>query len=127
MAKIGLKISADYAKDKMTLSLVKEGKTAASITIDTKDTSRIAGNLLATAAKAFNLSGKAPPKGTKNVAVSLTAVRPLGHNVGPGRKSTSTMMIFHFGDTALGIELPNEHARTLGRRLMTAAAEGTAQ
>jgi hypothetical protein len=106
---------------------VQQATTVAYITIDIKDAAQIAGNLLATAAKAFELSGKPPPKRTKNDAVSLTAVQPSGHNVGPGRKSTSTMMIFHFGETALGIEVPNAHARTHGRRLMTSAADGTAQ
>jgi hypothetical protein len=127
MAKISLKISADYEKDTMTLALVQQAGTVGSITIDIKDAAKIAGNLLATAAKAFELSGKPPPNGTKNDEVSLTAVLPSGHNVGPGRKSKSTMAIFHFGETALGIELPNEDARTLGRRLMTSAADGTAQ
>jgi hypothetical protein len=41
---------------------------------------------------------------------SLTAIYPSGYNVGPGRKSTSTM-VFHFGDTTLAIELPNSDAQ----------------
>ena len=127
MAKIQLKVSANYAKGKLTLALVQDARTVASFTTDTKDASKIAGNLLSTAVKAHDLSGKPPPYKTKNEEVSLTVVRPSGHNVGPGRKSTSTMMIFHFGETTLGIEVPNEDAQIIGRRLMTAAAEGRKQ
>ncbi len=38
----------------------------------------------------------------------------------------ATMMIFYFGETGLGIELPKADALILGQRLMTSAAEGTA-
>jgi hypothetical protein len=45
-----------------------------------------------------------------------------------GRKSGSAMLIFNFGDSALGIELPQSELQTFGQRLMTLAAdEGSAQ
>ncbi len=127
MGKIGLKVSANYGTGKMTLSLVKQTGTVGSLIIDTKNASQVAGNVLKTATKAHDLSGKSQPHKTKNDEVSMTVVRPSGHNVGPGSKSTSTTLIFHFGETTLGIEVPNADARILGRRLMTAAAEGTEQ
>jgi hypothetical protein len=37
------------------------------------------------------------------------------------------MLLFHFGDTTLGIELPNSGLVKLGQRLMTSGAEGSAQ
>lgn len=128
MAKIGLKLSANYAKNEMTLALVKEAKALAAITIDIKRASKLAGDVLELAKKTHELSGKPHPRRkTKDEEVLLTAVRPSGHNVGPGRKSTSTMMMFYFGETVLGVELPNEDIQTLARRLMTSAAGGTAQ
>jgi hypothetical protein len=128
MAKINLKISANYAKRKMTLALTQERKTVAAITVDVRDAARIAGNILQTAAKVDELNEAEPRYKTKDDAVELTVVRPSAHNVGPGRTPKSTMMIFPFGETVLGIELPNEDARILGRRLMTSAAdEGTTQ
>jgi hypothetical protein len=37
------------------------------------------------------------------------------------------MIHLHFGETTLGIEVRNDDAQVLGRRLMMAAAEGTEQ
>ena len=36
---------------------------------------------------------------------------------------TPTTMMFYFGETVLGIELPNEDAQILAQRLMTAAID----
>lgn len=126
MAKIGLKLSANYAKGKTTLSLVKGATPVAFITIDTKRTSKLAGDLLELAKKSYELSGKPPPVRAKDEELEFTAVRPSGHTVAPGRKSTSTTMIFYFGETVLGIELPNEDAQIIGRRLMTSAIDKSA-
>ena len=126
MAKISLNLAANYAKGKITLSVVKEGTTARSFSFDTKRASKLAGDLLELAKKAHDLSGKPPPVRAKDEELEFTAVRPSGHTVGPGRKSTSTTMIFYFGETVLGIELPNEDAQILARRLMTSAVDKSA-
>jgi hypothetical protein len=120
-------VNADPASGTMSISLVKDGVSLGSVQIDTKEASRIAAIMLGSARDAYDLSGKPPPYSNKDETLTLTAIHPSGCNVGPGRKSTSTMVIFHFGDTTLGIELPNSNARLLGQRLMTTAAEGEAQ
>ena len=69
-----------------------------------------------------------PPPYSGKEEISLTAISPSGFGVGPGRKSGSAMLIFHFGDSALSIELPQSELQTFGQRLMTLAAdEGSAQ
>jgi hypothetical protein len=121
------KVGADTVSGKMDITLMKDGIDLGSVQIDTKNASALAGIILGTAGEIFRVSGKPNPYSTKEQAIDLTAIIPTGHNVGPGRKPGLSMLIFHFGDTALGIEVPNSDAQILGRRLMTAAAEGTAQ
>jgi hypothetical protein len=123
MADVNLKISANH--DEMTFSLLRPSGTVASVVISTEAAAQIAGNVLESAKAAYDATGKPPPNESNEVALRI--VRPSGYNVVPGRKSMSTMIHFHFGETTLGIEVQNEDAQILGRRLMTAAAEGNAQ
>jgi hypothetical protein len=123
MANVGLKVSAN--DEQMTLSLERPSGTVASIIIPTEDAAQIAGNVLEAAKAAYDATGKPPPH--EDDGVSLTVVHPSGYNVVPGRTTTSTMIHIHFGETTLGIEVQNEDAQTLGRRLMAAAAEGAEQ
>jgi|GEM_PF-2151217 len=123
MANAGLKVSAN--DEEMTFSLERPSGTVASVIIPTEDAARIAGNVLEAAKAAHDATGKPPPH--ENEGVSLTIVHPSGYNVVPGRNTMSTMIHLHFGETTLGIEVQNEDAQILGRRLMTAAAEGTAE
>jgi hypothetical protein len=123
MATVGLKVSANH--EEMTFSLERPSGKVASIIISTEDAAQIAGNVLEAAKAAYDATGKPPPH--ENDLVSLTVVRPSGYNVVPGRNTMSTMIHLHFGETTLGIEVQNEDAQILGRRLMTAAAEGTAE
>jgi hypothetical protein len=116
-------VTAVPASGTMEIAIKKDGVNLGSVEIDTKEASRIAAILLGTATKSYDLSGKPPPTYSKEEGVNLTAIYASGYNVGPGRKSTSKMAIFHFGDTTLGIELPNSDAQSLGKRLMTAAAD----
>jgi hypothetical protein len=118
------KVSADPTSGRMRISLVKNGRDLASIQIDTVEASRIAAILLGNARDAFDQSGK-PRPGKDNLTVAATS--PSGFGIGPGRKSTSGMLLFYFGDSILGVELENSELRSLGQRLMTAGAEGTAQ
>jgi hypothetical protein len=122
MASVGLKVSAN--DEEMTISLERPSGTVASIIINTEDAAQIAGNVLEAAKAAYDATGKPPPH--ENDRVFLTIVRPSGYNVVPGQNTMSTMIHVHFGETTLGIEMQNEDAQILGRRLMTAAAEGTA-
>ncbi|MGH6702341.1 MAG: hypothetical protein ACRECG_02905 [Bradyrhizobium sp.] len=123
MPDVNLKISADH--DEMTFSLLRPSGTVASIVISTEAAAQIAGNVLEAAKAAYDATGKPPPDDSNEV--SLKIVRPSGYNVVPGQKATLTMIHFHFGETTLGIEVRNEDAEILGRRLMTTAAEGNAQ
>ena len=126
MGKMSVHLNA--TAEKMTLALKHPQGIAAQIIFPTKEASSLAGHLLEAARVAYQLIHKQPPHRTKDEKVSLTVVTPSGHNVAPGRKPTSTMMVFSFGETVLGIELPNADAQVLARRLMTSSAdEGTAQ
>jgi hypothetical protein len=121
------KVTADPISCAMLISLAKDGINLGSIQIDTKEASQIAAIVLGSARDAYDSSGKPPPYSGKE-EISLTAISPSGFGVGPGPKSGSAMLIFHFGDSALGIELPQSELQTFGQRLMTLAAdEGSAQ
>ena len=121
------KVRVDIASATMDITLTKDSVDLGSVKIDTKEASRIAGVILGAVRHAYDLSGKPPPYSGKE-QVDLTVVSPSGCNVGPGRKSGSRALMFYFGDTILGIELPDSELRTFGQRVMTAAAdEGTPQ
>src|ERR1700687_2878638 len=109
--KIGLKVSASYGEGKMSLSLVKGQVTVGTMIIDTKLASSVAATVLATAAKAHDLSGKPPPHRTKDDEVTLSAILCSGWNIGPGLSETSVMLMFHFGETTLGISIPQSDAQ----------------
>jgi hypothetical protein len=119
--KIGLKVSANYGSGKMRLSLVKGQAAVGTMIIDTKQASSVAATVLATAAKVFELSGKPPPYRTKEDEITLSSTPCSGWNIGPGQSATSVMLIFHFGETTLGIPIPQSDARLFAQRLMTAA------
>ena len=119
------KVSADDAAGRMSLSIVKSEKYVASIDIDRAEASHIAALVLGHARESYAKTGKAPPYRSKEDPVDLAI--PSGIGVGPGRKSSTTMLLFHFGDSTLGIELPNSELSLLGQRLMTIGAQGTAQ
>jgi hypothetical protein len=121
------RVTSDPADLTMHLSLMKDGVKLGSVEIDTKEAAAIAGIILGSARDAYDRSGKPPPSSSKEEKIDLTAIHPSGYGIGPGRKPTSSMLIFHFGDTALGIELPNSGLIELGQRLMTLGAEGSAQ
>jgi hypothetical protein len=112
----------------MDITLVKDGHDLGSVQIDTKKASALAAVILATVSEAFRLSGRPHPSHRKEDVAEYTVITPSGYNVGPGRKSGSRALMFYFGDTILGIELPDSELRTFGQRVMTAAAdEGTPQ
>jgi hypothetical protein len=111
----------------LRITMLREGKELASIDMPAKDASKIAAVFLGRARNMPDRSGQANPSGSKDHPVELTVISPSGHTVGAGRTPTSTMAIYYFGEAVLGIELPNEHARTHGQHLMTSAAEGTQQ
>jgi hypothetical protein len=115
--------TADRSKGTTRICLVKDGVKTDSVDIDTKETSRIAGILLGLAREAHR--GKQPVHSSKEDEVNLTVVSPSGLNIGPGRKPTSVILMFHFGETTQGIEVPKSDALTFAQRLMNASAEGT--
>jgi hypothetical protein len=121
---ISLKVSADN-KGKMSLALVRGQATVASMIIDAKEAASVAGMVLGAAKRAHELSGKPQPYQTKDDPVSLTAVQCSGWNIGPGQSPETTMLIFHFGETTLGISIPHATAQLFAQRLMTAAADQT--
>lgn len=63
----------------------------------------------------------------KTGPTALSVVSPSGYGAGLGRRPESLILHFQFGDATLGIELGKEEILTFGQRLMTLAAEGTAQ
>ena len=125
MGKMTIDLKATY--EKMTLMLRRPEGIAAKVIFPTKEASRLAGNVLEAAKLAYQEVHKEPPKTAKGEKIWMSVVAPSGHNVGPAEKPKSTMMMFYFGETVLGIELPNADAETIARRILTLNAEGTAQ
>jgi len=117
---------ADPVTGTMQISLIKDGTPLGSVEIDSNKASSIAATLLGSARAAYDLSGKPPPRSDPS-GVDLTATSCSGWNIGPGRTEKSVMLIFYFGDTVLGIEVPQTDARLFGQRLLTLGAEGSAQ
>jgi hypothetical protein len=118
------KASFDPAGRTMQLTLIKDGIELGSVEMDAREASRIAGIILGAAREAHRISGKPDQKSDKD---DLTVIIPSGLNVAPGRKPDNVIAVFHFGETALGIELPNDNAQILAQRLMTSAAGGPPQ
>ena len=88
------------------------------IEIPTIDASTIASIALGAARVAYDQSGKPPPHSSKDEPITLAAVSPSGCSVGPGRKPEKVMLIFHFGDAAIGMEIPKEVGQTLSQQLL---------
>ena len=109
---VTFKAKANPERATMEITMVRNGTTVASVEIDTKDASAIAGLVLSAAKAAYDEgNGRSRPYlGRKEV--SLTAITPSGMNVSPGHTPESVMMIFHLGDTSLGM--------SYGRKLVTA-------
>jgi len=120
MAKMSVDLQA--TDKKMTLMLKNPQSVAAQIIFPTKEASRLSGNLLTAARVAYEVVHKQPPKLAKGEKVSMTVVSPSGHNIGQGKKPSSTLMTFYFGETVLGIELPNDDARIIARRILKQTA-----
>src|SRR5262245_216891 len=94
--------TADPITGLMQISLKKDGVNIASIEIKTKDASGIAGTVLRAAREAHDRSGKTPDY-SKEEGTDLTAIACSGFGIGPGQTSQSVILVFYFGDTAIGI------------------------
>jgi hypothetical protein len=123
---VAFKAIADPAKATMEITMVRNGTPVASVEIDTKDASAIAGVVLSAAKSAYDEGNGRPRPYLGRKEVSLTAITPSGMNVSPGHTPQSVMMIFHFGDTSLGIAIPQSELLTFGQHLMTLGAAGPA-
>jgi hypothetical protein len=119
------KAKANPENATMEITMARNGTTFASVEINTKEASAIAGIVLSAAKAAYDGNGKSRPYlGQKEV--SLTAVTPSGMNVAQSHTPESAMLIFHFGDTSLGIAIPQSELLTFGQHLMTLGAAGPA-
>ena len=120
---VGLKVDPYCGEGEMSLSIMEGENAVTTLTIDTKSASSIAAAVLAGAKKAFDASGKPPPNRSRDELIELTAISCSGWTIGPGHQDEpSVMLIFHFGETSLGIRIPEKHAQLLGQLLMTASA-----
>jgi hypothetical protein len=119
---------ADPIKGTTQISLIRDGAVQASVEIDTKQVAAVAGTLLGAARDAFDLSGKPWPYSSEG-SLEMTAISCSGLSLGlgSGQTSQSVLLIFHFGETTLGISIPRSEARRFGERLMTLGAEGPPQ
>ena len=116
-------VTASPTTGTMQIAQSKDGINLGSVEINTKEASQIAAIVLGNARDAYNLSGKPPPYSSKDQKICLTAISPSGYSIGSGRKPESILLILHFGDTALDIELLQSELPTFPRRLMTLAAD----
>ena len=114
--------TADPNTGKMKISLVIEGKQGTAFEIDTKKSAAAAGIILGAARKA----GTQQPR-TKNGPVEFTSVPCSGCNIGYGKTRQTVTLLFHFGETTLGIPLPLANALSFAQHRMTAAAAGPRQ
>ena len=106
----------------LEMSLVKDGATLGTVSIPTREASQIAAVVLGVVRAAYDISGKPPPNYPRDEPVSLTMVAPSGFGIGQGRRPDRVMLHFYFGDTALGLELPNAEAHTFAEQLMLSTA-----
>jgi hypothetical protein len=118
----GYHVNPNPKADKIELLLLESVDHVSRLVLEPKDVSVIAGQLLGAAAQVFEQSGKPPPNRTKDDKISAKAVRCSGWNIGPGNQPGQVSLIFHFGETTLAIQMPQEHAQLLSQRLITAAA-----
>ena len=123
--KNGLQTTTDSQAEKMTITLVKDERSIASTVIDIREASNVAAVVLRAAQFAQATSGK--PLTPPNQRSVTTLPRPSALNVAQSRTPECTDLIFHFGNTSLGISIPNSVIAKLGQKLMTLAANGTAQ
>jgi hypothetical protein len=119
----GFKVDPGSGDGQMSLMIMDGETSAIRLTIDAQSASKIAAGVLAGAKTAFELSGKPPPYTSKDDPISLTAVACSGWSIGPDQTEPSAvMLIFHFGETALGIRVPRTAVQLLAQRLLTVAA-----
>lgn len=118
----GFKVLPRPQDDKVDLLLIESINHVSRLSLEPRNTSVLAGELLGAAAEVFRQSGKPPPYMTKEEAVSSTGVRCSGLNIGPANQPGMLALMFHFGETTLSILVPQKEARTFAERLMTAAA-----
>jgi hypothetical protein len=117
-------VTADLASGTTKICLIQDGHEIGSVRIDTDKSSVIAANILTVAAQIFQ-AGSRPNPGNKDA--EATIVVSTGCNAVPGRTPGKSILTFYFGETVLGIEVPNSHALLLSQRLATLCAEGTIQ
>lgn len=118
----GFHVHPNPKEHKVELLLLESIDHVSRLVLEPKDVSVIAGQLLGAAAQVFEKSGKPPPYRTNEDKITATGIRCSGWNIGPGSQPEQVSLIFHFGETTLAIQMPQEHVQMLSQRLMAASA-----
>ena len=121
LAHHAFKASPVAGRDAIRLSLAL-GSGEVSIEVPSADASIIAALVLRAAKNA-----RAALDGPHAEKRTLTIVSPSNYGASLGRKPTSLILHFQFGDAAIGVELEKSDLRIFGERLLTATSDGVEQ
>jgi hypothetical protein len=120
-----LKVDFSPQKGRMKLSIMKGTGNLASLEVDTKSASSIAAVILEGAKQAAEKVGRGPER-SEDAVVRYSNVIPSAINLGPSHIQGCTSLIFHFGETTLGVSVPDQELHEYGQRLMALGATGAA-
>jgi len=120
-----LRVEFSPTKGKMKLFIVRGRAKLASVEVDTKQASSIAAVVLETARQAAQIIGRGPET-ARDAIVSYSNVVPSAINLGPSHIAGCTSLVFHFGETTLGVSVPDQELHGYGQRLMALGASGAA-
>jgi hypothetical protein len=107
---------------KMRINLFDSGAENGSAEIEVYEASQIATAVLLAAREYQHPSGRAYDKDAQR----LSALAPSGVNFASSHVPGCISMIFHFGETSLGIAIPLTSVKEIGERLMALGATGAA-
>lgn len=120
-----LRVEFSPTKGKMKLFIVKGRAKLAAVEVDTKQASSIAAVVLETAKQAAAIVGRSPET-SRDAEVRYSNVIPSAINLGPSHIAGCTSLVFHFGETTLGVSVPDRELQEYGQRLMALGAGGAA-
>ncbi|RWA59465.1 hypothetical protein [Mesorhizobium sp.] len=130
MNKAGLRFNANYPQGTMTITPLRDDAPGEPFDLPIGDISKLFGTALGLATKAYDMNRSVNPSASRPIddRAPFTAVSCSGWNVAPGATEDTLTLKFYFGEVVLGIQVPLDHARILGQRILTTAAPaGSAQ
>jgi hypothetical protein len=121
-----VRAAPDRDRSIIKLSLIKDGNELGPVEFAAKDAAKIAGVILscASAARKNTNEQQKPKTEGDSEEVDATVIRPSAVGIGRRRKQgNAVLMVAHFGDTSLALELSNP--REFAQKILTVAADET--